>query len=423
MSKVRGLNRIDELAPGKRKTRITKGSMVKFTEQQRKEAVLSLCTRDTSAEKVAEEHGVSRTILYKWRQQLIGEKSGKIMSKRRKADLPDDKDKLVAELESLKKQVYNLQLEIDILNGTAELLKKDAGIDHQRLSNKEKTMLVDALRTMYPLNELLAAVDLAKSSYFYHKNALSQPDKYSSLRTRIKDIFHKNRCCYGYRRIHASLKNQGITCSEKIVRRIMEEEHLIVQGKKKRKYSSYQGEITPAVENLIARDFHAEKPNEKWLTDLTEFHIPAGKVYLSPIIDCFDGMVISWTIGTSPDAELVNTMLDSAIACLQSGEHPIMHSDRGCHYRWSGWILRMETARLVRSMSKKGYSPDNAACEGFFGIVKNEMFYSRSWDGVSVEESIDELNSFLHWYNDERIKLSLGAMSPMAYRQSLGLIA
>lgn len=134
-------------------------------------------------------------------------------------------------------------------------------------------------------------------------------------------------------------------------------------------------------------------------------------------------MVISWTIGTSPDAELVNTMLDSAIACLQSGEHPIMHSDRGCHYRWSGWILRMETARLVRSMSKKGYSPDNAACEGFFGIVKNEMFYSRSWDGVSVEEFIDELNSFLHWYNDERIKLSLGAMSPMAYRQSLGLIA
>lgn len=284
-------------------------------------------------------------------------------------------------------------------------------------------MLVDALRTMYPLNELLAAVDLAKSSYFYHKNALSQPDKYSSLRTRIKDIFHKNRCCYGYRRIHASLKNQGITCSEKIVRRIMEEEHLIVQGKKKRKYSSYQGEITPAVENLIARDFHAEKPNEKWLTDLTEFHIPAGKVYLSPIIDCFDGMVISWTIGTSPDAELVNTMLDSAIACLQSGEHPIVHSDRGCHYRWPGWILRMETARLVRSMSKKGYSPDNAACEGFFGIVKNEMFYSRSWDGVSVEEFIDELNSFLHWYNDERIKLSLGAMSPMAYRQSLGLIA
>ena len=84
----------------------------------------------------------------------------------------------------------------------------------------------------------------------------------------------------------------------------MLEEHLVVQGKKRRSYSSYLGEISPAVPNLLERDFHAEKPNEKWLTDITEFHIPAGKVYLSPVVDCFDGMAVSWTIGTSPDAEL-----------------------------------------------------------------------------------------------------------------------
>lgn len=130
------------------------------------------------------------------------------------------------------------------------------------------------------------------------------------------------------------------------------------------------------VDNLVARDFHAEKPNTKWLTDLTEFHIPAGKVYLSPIIDCFDGMVISWTIGTSPDAELVNTMLDDAIGNLRGGEHPITHTDRGCHhYRWPGWISRMDNAGLIRSMSRKGCTPDNSACEGFFGRIKNEMFY------------------------------------------------
>ena len=149
-------------------------------------------------------------------------------------------------------------------------------------------------------------------------------------------------------------------------------------------YSSYKGEITPAVPNVIARDFHTEQPNMKWLTDITEFHIPAGKIYLSPIIDCFDGLPVSWTIGTSPDAELVNTMLDNAIGTLKDGEHPIIHSDRGEYYRWPGWIERMENAKLTRSMSKKGCSPDNSACEGFFGRLKNEMFYGRSWKEVSI---------------------------------------
>jgi transposase InsO family protein len=203
----------------------------------------------------------------------------------------------------------------------------------------------------------------------------------------------------------------------------MGEEKLVVPCRKKRKYSSYKGEISPAVENVVARDFHAGAPNIKWLTDLTEFHIPAGKVYLSPIIDCFDGMVVSWTIGTSPDAELVNTMLDEAICNLSYGEHPIVHSDRGCHYRWPGWILRMENSGLTRSMSKKGCSPDNSACEGFFGRLKNEMFYYCSWQDVSIEQFINELDSYLRWYNEKRIKMSLGAMSPVDYRRSMGFAA
>jgi putative transposase len=203
----------------------------------------------------------------------------------------------------------------------------------------------------------------------------------------------------------------------------MKEEQLIIPYKKKRNYSSYKGEISPAPENIINRDFHADTPNAKWLTDLTEFHIPAGKVYLSPIIDCFDGMVVSWAIGTSPDAELVNTMLDDAMSQLSDEEHPIIHSDRGSHYRWPGWLSRVEKAGLIRSMSRKGCSPDNSACEGFFGRLKNEMFYNRSWQGVCIEQFINELDSYLVWYNEKRIKMSLGAMSPMDYRRSKGLVA
>ncbi len=143
---------------------------------------------------------------------------------------------------------------------------------------------------------------------------------------------------------------------------------------------------------------------------------------MSLIIDCFDGIVEAWTIGRSPNAELVNTMLDQAINALGDDEHPIIHSDRGCHYRWPGWIERVNNAHLIRSMSKKGCSPDNAACEGFFGRLKNEMFYCRSWSGVSIDTFVEELDKYIHWYNEKRIKLSLGAMSPLQYRRSLGLV-
>ena len=157
------------------------------------------------------------------------------------------------------------------------------------------------------------------------------------------------------------------------------------------------------------------------MTDITEFHIQAGKTYLSPIIDCFDGLPVSWTIGTSPDAILVNTMLDEAISVLGEDEHPIVHTDRGSHYRWPGWIERMEKVHLIRSMSKKGCSPDNSACEGFFGRLKNEKFYGYSWAGVTIEQFIERLDKYIKWYAEKRIKLSLGGKSPLDYRISLGL--
>lgn len=121
----------------------------------------------------------------------------------------------------------------------------------------------------------------------------------------------------------------------------MHEEGLVVKSIKRKKYSSYMGEISPSVSNILKRIFHAEFPNSKWLTDITEFHIPAGKVYFSPIIECFDGLPVAGTIGTSSNAALVNTMLDVAIATLKDGEKPIIHSDRGAHYRWTEWLIKL----------------------------------------------------------------------------------
>lgn len=384
-----------------------------------------------SVQSVSEDIGYSRASIYQWRKRYLKEGAVALMNNKNikpgaliEGSNASKESTLSSQVvEELKSQMLDMQLEIDILKETINVLKKDPGIDQTTLKNQEKAVIIDALKNQYSLPLLLQKLDLSKSSYYYQESVLKKGNKHASLSNRIHELFNENKKRYGYRRIHALLKREGIIISEKIVRRIMNEKGLVVKVKKHRKYTSYKGEITPAVPNKIERDFHAEKPNQKWLTDITEFAIPAGKVYLSPIVDCFDGMLPCWTIGISPDSNLVNSMLDEAISLLDENEHPIVHSDRGCHYRWPGWIKKIENAGLTRSMSKKGCSPDNSACEGLFGRLKNEMFYDIDWTGVNIENFIKILNEYLIWYNEKRIKVSLGNMSPMEYRRSLGLTA
>lgn len=425
---------LNEAFPDRKKYCVSGGAMVEYPQEKKEQAVIDLCARNGSAAEVAQRHGVSRVTLYQWKKQLLCQEPSVTMPKKTTSpkainteiteptveELQLERSMLEKQVDDLKKAVYRLQLERDVLEKAAEILKKDKGINLATLQNSEKAEIIGALRKRYRLKELLHALHMSKSSYCYQANRLRGPDKYAALRTEIHTLFHMVDGRYGYRRIHASLKNSGIVVSEKVVRRLMKQDGLTVQCIRQKKYSSYAGEISPAVPNLVNRDFHADAPNTKWLTDITEFSIPAGKVYLSPIIDCFDGLVVAWSIGTSPSAELANSMLDKAIALLKE-EHPIVHSDRGGHYRWTGWIERMNTAGLTRSMSRKGCSPDNSACEGFFGRLKNEMFYGRSWKDMSLDDFMATVNNYIHWYNEDRIKESLGWMSPLEYRRSLGL--
>lgn len=387
-------------------------------------AVIALCTRQESAQAVAQKLGVCRPTLYNWKNQLLGQETPASMKPRHESASSPEREELERQLESLRREVHRLRLEHDLLKKANELVKKDTGINRQVLTNRDKTLLVDALRQTYLLSELLKTLGLARSSYFYHRARLQVAEKYTEVRRAMADIFERNHRCYGYRRMQASLSRQCVRLSEKLVQRLMKQECLVVAKPKRRRYGSYLGEISPAPENLVNRNFTAAAPNEKWLTDISEFQIPAGKVYLSPMIDCFDGQVISWSIGTRPDAELVNTMLDAAIETVEnSNKRPVVHSDRGAHYRWPGWLSRIADAKLVRSMSRKGCSPDNAACEGFFGRLKTEMFYPRNWQSMSIEQFSQALDSYIRWYNEKRIKISLGALSPVEYRQSLGLAA
>ena len=155
-------------------------------------------------------------------------------------------------------------------------------------------------------------------------------DRDADIRDRVVRIFREGSGCWGYRTVWARLRREGVRASEKRVARVMREEGLEVVYNKRRArgYSSYAGEVSKAPENLVNRNFHADEPNRLWLTDITEFRFPGGeKVYLSPIVDCFDGMVVSWTLSRSPNADMANRMLLDAVATLRDGEHPIIHSD------------------------------------------------------------------------------------------------
>lgn len=297
---------IADLHPDAAKRLVGRAGSVPRPAGLKRAAVIELCTRQGSATEVAEQMGVSRPTLYNWKNQLLGREIPASM--KRPADLPPEpqREELERQLESLRRDVRNLQLEHDLLKKANELLKKGLGVDLQLLTNREKTRLVDALRQTHALPGLLARLELARSSYFYHRARLEVADKYVDVRRAMTDIFERNYRCYGYRRLHASLSNQSVNISEKVVRRLMKQQCLIAATSKRRRYGSYMGEISPAPDNLLDRDFGASAPNEKWLTDITEFQIPAGKVYLSPMIDCFDGMVVSWSIGNRPTRALID---------------------------------------------------------------------------------------------------------------------
>jgi transposase InsO family protein/transposase-like protein len=359
---------IHELIPQARAPVV--GRPQELTPEAKQSAVIALCMRPASAQAVADDVGVSRGSLYKWKNQSLDHDAMVPMKRHQDAPASSDRAELEQQLETLRRDVRRLQLEKDVLKKASELLKKELGIDRQPLTNRDKTQLVDALRQNYALTDLLGEVDLPRSSYFYQRARLQVADKYADARQAMTNIFERNYRCYGYRRMHASLSDQSVNISEKVVRRLMKQECLVAATSKRRRYGSYMGEISPAPDNLLNRDFSAGAPNEKWLTDITEFQIPAGKVYLSPMIDCFDGMVVSWSIGTRPNAELVNTMLDAAIDKVAiSAERPVVHSDRGGHYRWPGWLSRIAGAKLIRSMSRKGYLSISAHHGRHFRVI------------------------------------------------------
>jgi len=376
-----------------------KKAPVKYNTDKKKKIIIEAASRIGSMDEIASKYDITRETIYLWQKELAG---GPIMKEKEKT-----KDELKEEIEKLKQEQKKLEMENKILKKANELIKKEMGANFNNLTNKEKTIIVSALKSEYKIKELITVLNIKKSTYFYELKHIND-DKYRDIRNYIKIIFNSNYNVYGYRRMKIALnEDYNINISEKVIMRLMREEGLYVYiPKSKKKYSSYEGEISPEVPNVINRNFKANKPYEKALTDISEFGMCDGKVYLSPLIDCYDGLPIVWTIGKSPNSDLTNNMLDKAHNII-GNKDIIIHSDRGFHYRIPSWIDRMKEYKYIRSMSKKGCSPDNSMGEGFFGTIKNEFFYSRDWSKTKCDEFIVELDKYLNWFKTKRIKYRL----------------
>lgn len=229
----------------------------------------------------------------------------------------------------------------------------------------------------------------------------------------------------GYRPVWAQLRRGGVRVSEKVVRRLMRGMGLTARRGRRRRWSSYAGETSPAPPNLPLRadgthDFRAAAPNELWVADMAEMRHPSGaKVYLNPVVDCFDGRPADWGIGLRPSAAVADAALERACGALLPGERPCVHSDRGVHYRTASWIARCESHGLRRSMSRKGMSCDNARAEGFFGPLKQEFYYARGWTGTTLGEFAGPLDAWMEWYRSGRISQRLGWMTPDERRAAM----
>lgn len=245
---------------------------------------------------------------------------------------------------------------------------------------------------------------MARSVFYYHLKRLKSSDKYAEEKDMIESIFHEHKVAMAYQRITAEMQNRGFTINHKIVRRLMGNMGLKSKIRKIR-YRSYKGEIGKIALNIINRNFIAQAPNRKWATDVTQINIGSEKLYLSPILDMFNGEIISYNLSRSPNIEQIYDMLDKAFAKFDNLDGLIIHSDQGWQYQHYGYRQRLTQNHVLQSMSRKGNCLDNAMAENFFGIMKPELLYAEKFK--SAEDFIKALDEYIDYYNNKRIKSRL----------------
>lgn len=274
-------------------------------------------------------------------------------------------------------------------------------------------IVVASLRNDFSLKDILFYLEIP-SSTFYYRATHPKRDRYARERKMIRHIFECSKCAYGYRRVTYTLKrDHGISLDRKTVARIMREEGLKAKGRRKRAYSSYKGTVGKIADNVLKRDFTATGPMQKLVSDITQFNIRDTKVYLSPLVDLFNGEVVSWRIGKSPNMNMVLDMLFDVLPDLNANK-PIVHTDQGFQYQNHRWCYLLNKTGCTQSMSRKGNCLDNSPAESFFARVKTE--FSDGSGFKYPKHFMRKLDEWICWYNEGRIKGSLSGMTPVEYR-------
>ena len=265
----------------------------------------------------------------------------------------------------------------------------------------------------------MSVAGLSRSTYYYQCALRQAGDGQQALKQQICTIYHRHKGRYGYRRITAELcKLSSSRVNHKKVQRLMQALGLKSLVRPKR-YRSWRGAGHVAVPNVLQRNFQAEQPYQKWVTDVTEVKVCGDKLYLSPVMDLYNGEIVSWRTSRQPVFKLVWEMLQEALGKLKGQTRPVLHSDQGWQYQMPAYRKALEAQGVRQSMSRKGNCLDNAAMESFFGTLKAEFFYLNRFD--SVQELEAGLKEYITYYNHERIRLKLKGLSPVQYRvQSFG---
>ena len=247
----------------------------------------------------------------------------------------------------------------------------------------------------------------------YYAAIKPRKEKYAEAEARILEIFHKHKGRYGVRRITLQLRKEGILINHKTVYRLMQKNHL-KSIQRRVKYRSYKGNIGKIAPNILQRNFYADRPNQKWVTDVTQINIGSEKLYLSPILDLYNGEIVSYNISYSPNFAQTTDMLKKAFCKIPDNTYLILHSDQGWQYQMKKYQMMLAEKGIVQSMSRKGNCLDNSVMENFFGIMKSELLYPNKYNDAEVFKK--DLIDYIEYYNNERIKLKLKGLSPVEYR-------
>ncbi|WP_339003154.1 IS3 family transposase [Fusobacterium polymorphum] len=396
-----------------------------YSKEFKLQAINRILINHESINSVALDIGlVSAGILHNWLSKfkengynVIEKKKGR---KPKSMTKPKKNNKVLSEKDKIKL----LEDEIIYLKAENEYLKKlRALVQERELKEKKKLRVIAELRAKYPFKILLKIAGISRSVYYYYIDKKDIDEKNKDIIEKIKEIYYANKGRYGYRRVTLELKNQGFNINHKKVQRLMKKFNLQSIIRKKRKYSSYKGQVGKIADNHIKRDFEATAPNQKWFTDVTEFNLRGEKLYLSPILDAYGRYIVSYDISRSPNLEQINHMLNLVFKENENYENLIFHSDQGWQYQHYSYQKRLKEKKITQSMSRKGNSLDNGLMECFFGLLKSEMFYEQEEKYKTLEELKEAIEDYIYYYNNKRIKEKLKGLTPAFYRSQSLLVS